>query len=277
MSEWGPSYQQTDAGARQAAVRDALAHLFEASAGPAADVDTPGALDALHETTVEPYVELLALLNHAPPLKLKATASSFGTHLSDVSADGLSGELVLAEPADAASELLTDVRGKIALVWRGGCSFVEKMRRLQTAGAAACICVQTQPVWPFTMSDTANAGGDVILPSLMVNQPDGERLREALRLGDTLRVRASIDPHHTCSICLVDFLASSRALRIPSCRHVFHEECIRPWLARRHTCPTCRAELPRRDQPRQELADDASLEVPECGAGPGSVLSSMYA
>ena len=66
MSEWGPSYQRTDAGARQAAVRDALAHLFEASAGPGADDDTPGALDALHETNVEPYVELLALPKQHP-------------------------------------------------------------------------------------------------------------------------------------------------------------------------------------------------------------------
>ncbi|XP_031117852.1 RING-H2 finger protein ATL56-like [Ipomoea triloba] len=45
----------------------------------------------------------------------------------------------------------------------------------------------------------------------------------------------------TCAICL-DCLREAELCRsFPGCNHVFHAQCIDPWLARRHTCPTCRA------------------------------------
>ena len=48
----------------------------------------------------------------------------------------------------------------------------------------------------------------------------------------------------TCSICL-DTIQPSQMARALPCSHTFHRECIRPWLARRHTCPECRAPAPR--------------------------------
>merc|ERR1740124_1061361 len=66
------------------------------------------------------------------------------------------------------------------LMWRGGCSFTDKVRRAQQAGAAACIVVQSAAVWPFTMSDTTMQGGDIEIPSLMLRGEDGETLRTAI-------------------------------------------------------------------------------------------------
>lgn len=47
----------------------------------------------------------------------------------------------------------------------------------------------------------------------------------------------------TCSICL-DTIQPSQVARALPCSHTFHRECIRPWVARRRTCPECRAPAP---------------------------------
>ncbi|OIT04065.1 PREDICTED: RING-H2 finger protein ATL40-like [Nicotiana attenuata] len=44
----------------------------------------------------------------------------------------------------------------------------------------------------------------------------------------------------TCAICL-DILWDAELCRnFPTCNHVFHAQCIDPWLAKKPTCPTCR-------------------------------------
>ncbi|KAJ4844260.1 hypothetical protein Tsubulata_041354 [Turnera subulata] len=46
-----------------------------------------------------------------------------------------------------------------------------------------------------------------------------------------------------CAICLDEMQVGLEALRLP-CLHVYHEDCILLWLARRDHCPTCRYQLP---------------------------------
>lgn len=49
--------------------------------------------------------------------------------------------------------------------------------------------------------------------------------------------------HHTstCSICLVDFVRGDRVGDL-HCGHVFHSECLKCWIQRRHDhCPLCKA------------------------------------
>jgi len=47
-----------------------------------------------------------------------------------------------------------------------------------------------------------------------------------------------------CVICADELSDSSNRLVVTlSCDHTFHEDCLREWLTRRHTCPTCRMEL----------------------------------
>jgi hypothetical protein len=90
----------------------------------------------------------------------------------------VSGVLALADPRDGSTAFANaaELRGTLVVMWRGGCSFVEKVRRAQAAGAAAACVVQTAgQKWPFTMSDTAGAGGDLVLHSLMVSAADGAR------------------------------------------------------------------------------------------------------
>lgn len=200
------------------------------------------------------------------PLELQATASAFGTPLAELGDAGVCGPLVVAEPRDGAGELrnASRLQGKLVLMWRGGCSFVDKVRRAQQAGAAGAIIVQhANQKWPFTMSDTANAGTDVELPSLMVCADDGARLLAELEVAqadserDVVWCVARAHHHHTsCAVCLQEMMAEEMAVRLP-CAHYFHEECVRQWLKKQHTCPCCRSPLPpKAPSGRSHEADD---------------------
>mmetsp|Transcript_98306 Transcript_98306/g.277994 ORF Transcript_98306/g.277994 Transcript_98306/m.277994 type:complete len:470 (+) Transcript_98306:89-1498(+) len=46
-----------------------------------------------------------------------------------------------------------------------------------------------------------------------------------------------------CVICANDIDEIGTPVVTLSCGHTFHDSCIRRWLTRRHTCPTCRLEL----------------------------------
>jgi E3 ubiquitin-protein ligase RNF115/126 len=49
-----------------------------------------------------------------------------------------------------------------------------------------------------------------------------------------------------CSVCKEDFEKTQKLIYLP-CRHLYHDECILPWLKERNSCPTCRFELPSED------------------------------
>lgn len=46
-----------------------------------------------------------------------------------------------------------------------------------------------------------------------------------------------------CVICSEDLSEVGEPIVKIACGHVFHDLCIRRWLTRRHTCPTCRFEM----------------------------------
>lgn len=47
-----------------------------------------------------------------------------------------------------------------------------------------------------------------------------------------------------CAICLERFHVGESGTLLGRCKHVYHRECIMPWVSRRAaTCPTCRAPL----------------------------------
>jgi hypothetical protein len=45
-----------------------------------------------------------------------------------------------------------------------------------------------------------------------------------------------------CSVCICEFSENERLVPLP-CSHIFHEDCIKPWLQSHNSCPVCRYEL----------------------------------
>lgn len=56
------------------------------------------------------------------------------------------------------------------------------------------------------------------------------------------RVAAKSGPLE-CAVCLAAFEDHDELRVLPACCHVFHPDCIDPWLAGAVTCPLCRADL----------------------------------
>ncbi|KAF7102330.1 hypothetical protein CFC21_103487 [Triticum aestivum] len=46
----------------------------------------------------------------------------------------------------------------------------------------------------------------------------------------------------TCSVCLGVFQLGETVRLLPACMHLYHVECIDPWLDAHSTCPICRSD-----------------------------------
>lgn len=57
------------------------------------------------------------------------------------------------------------------------------------------------------------------------------------------RAELDEDVSGECPVCLTEFEPEESLRLLPSCKHVFHQECIDAWFDAHSTCPLCRASL----------------------------------
>jgi hypothetical protein len=119
-----------------------------------------------------------------------------------LTATGVTGDVVLVlDPSDAAGASTTDgcspltnassVAGKIALVDRGSCSFVIKIKNAQNAGAIAVIVGNNAPGDPVTMGGT---DATINIPSLMVTLDNANLYKANLPFNASLKINPNPPP-----------------------------------------------------------------------------------
>ncbi len=125
-----------------------------------------------------------------------AGTARFGATSFDVSAEVVLVNDATAPEADGCEPLLNAaaLANRIALVERGQCSFVDKVRRAQDASALAVLVIQSDAVAEPTSMGTGGSAdiGDIVLPVLMISYAHGEALKSALTAGsETARLVVS--------------------------------------------------------------------------------------
>ncbi|KAI9084988.1 hypothetical protein K1719_032980 [Acacia pycnantha] len=76
-----------------------------------------------------------------------------------------------------------------------------------------------------------------------------------------------------CAVCQDEFEKGTQVKQMP-CKHVYHDDCLLPWLELHNSCPVCRYELPT-DDPDHENPGHRAQENANAGWRPvGSASSS---
>jgi hypothetical protein len=125
-----------------------------------------------------------------------ASSAEFGPALDTT---GVSATIVEAFDGTGtttdACETLTNaaaVVGNIALVDRGTCTFVVKVKNAQNAGAVGVVVANNAPGNPITMG---GSDGTIVIPSVMVGQSDGATIRSGLPAPGTIRANPTPPPN----------------------------------------------------------------------------------
>ncbi|XP_007477835.1 E3 ubiquitin-protein ligase RNF181-like [Monodelphis domestica] len=86
--------------------------------------------------------------------------------------------------------------------------------------------------------------------------------RAVENLPKTTITGAQADAGVKCPVCLLEFEEEQTALEMP-CEHLFHSDCIVPWLGKTNSCPLCRYELPTDNEDYEDYRREKSGKDPE--------------
>jgi hypothetical protein len=118
----------------------------------------------------------------APP-----TAATFGGTVVRAE-DGVADPAIAGTITDGCEAITTNVAGKIALIDRGGCGFVVKVKNAQNAGASAVIIANTLGRGTQGMG---GADATITIASILISNADADAIRAAL---PTVTAAYFVDP-----------------------------------------------------------------------------------
>ena len=111
-----------------------------------------------------------------------AAGAEFGPALTST---GVTGAISLTSPADGCTAISTTLTGKIAIIDRGTCSFVVKVKNAQLKGAIGVIVANNAGDGVIAMGGTDNT---ITIPSVFVGQSSGTSIKAAAGSNITIRV-----------------------------------------------------------------------------------------
>ncbi len=122
-----------------------------------------------------------------------AAAAQFGPSFYGENGARPSGKVQVAEPERACSAVAS-MRGRIALIERGDCSFVDKVRNAQAAGATAVIVYNSANPPSGTPEDLVNMAGtdpSIRIPAFFIARSKGLALKNLVLTGPPLSCQTS--------------------------------------------------------------------------------------
>lgn len=66
---------------------------------------------------------------------------------------------------------------------------------------------------------------------------------------------------HMCAVCIEPFKVGD-VVTVLTCDHIFHKDCIEPWLLEKRTCPMCKCDILKALGVEEEEKDDIAVESP---------------
>tara|TARA_B100000768_G_scaffold34234_1_gene32771 strand:+ start:6787 stop:9954 length:3168 start_codon:yes stop_codon:yes gene_type:complete len=112
---------------------------------------------------------------------LSFPTTAFGTTITAT----ITADLILAnDPSGVATEACNgfgaNATGKIAIIRRGDCTFISKVKNAQNSGAIGVIMMNNVDGSPFAMGGT---DATITIPSVMISKSDGDILETAINAG----------------------------------------------------------------------------------------------
>jgi extracellular elastinolytic metalloproteinase len=113
-----------------------------------------------------------------------AAGAAFGPALTST---GKTGALSATSPADGCTAISTVLTGKIAIIDRGTCDFVVKVKNAQLKGAVGVI-VANHAAGGDSLMSMGGTDSTITIPAVFVGQTDGATLKAAAGTSSTIRL-----------------------------------------------------------------------------------------
>ncbi|WVZ95800.1 hypothetical protein U9M48_041518 [Paspalum notatum var. saurae] len=185
------------------------------------------ATDSSSSSRASPFNPVI-VLRRSPPA---ATADPDDAADSSPHHAGSSFELFYDDGAGSGLRPLPDSMSDF-LMGSGFERLLEQLAQIEAAGGAGALAARG------ALRDAANP-------------PASKAAVDAMPSVAVSAAHVAADAH--CAVCKDAFALGAEAREMP-CAHIYHADCILPWLALRNSCPVCRHEMPT-DAGRPPAAD----------------------
>ncbi|CAJ1958327.1 unnamed protein product [Sphenostylis stenocarpa] len=118
---------------------------------------------------------------------------------------------------------------------------------------------------PFSLNDAESPLLDVVFQDallLLSPKPLPSKSRPLPSVHVTAALLSALDPNGVvlCAVCKDQIALDAEAKQLP-CKHLYHAECITPWLELHASCPLCRLRLEEEAEEEEEEGDGVVTEI----------------